>query len=66
MSTPAMLSLRSQAACISSFVFERRALVTAGSAPHTRALIAWEASLRDVRDKSHDNLLKIVDDGAKL
>jgi len=31
-----------------------------------RALNAWEASLRDLRDKSHDNLLKIVDGSAKL
>ena len=31
-----------------------------------RALNAWEASLRDFRDKSHDNLLKIVDGSAKL
>ena len=30
-----------------------------------RALNAWEASLRDVRDTSHDNLLKIVDGSAK-
>ena len=29
-----------------------------------RALNAWEASLRDVRDKAHDKLLKIVDGGA--
>ena len=29
-----------------------------------RALNAWEASLRDVRDKAHDKLLKIVDAGA--
>jgi hypothetical protein len=31
-----------------------------------RALNAWEASLRGLRDKSHDNLLKIVDGSAKL
>jgi hypothetical protein len=28
-----------------------------------RALNAWEASFRDVRDKACDNLLKIVDGG---
>jgi hypothetical protein len=31
-----------------------------------RALNAWEASLRGLRDKSNDNLLKIVDGSAKL
>ena len=29
-----------------------------------RALNAWEAWLRDVRDKAYDNLLKIADGGA--
>ena len=28
-----------------------------------RALNAWEASLRDVRDKANHNLLKIIDGG---
>jgi hypothetical protein len=31
-----------------------------------RALNAWEASLQGLRDKSNDNLLKIVDGSAKL
>ena len=30
-----------------------------------RALNAWEVSLRGLRDKSHDNLLKIIDGGTK-
>ena len=45
-STPAMLSRRSQAACTSSFVFERRALVTAGPVPQTRAHARYKAGPR--------------------